>query len=223
MQELMGRQFGVRMAMLLAVLSGPSAMLIGAQAAPAAGHAQPAVPAAIPTLIPVAAPAPMPAWPVNEAPTPALVQWDSHGLHISAKNSSLRQILADVSSRIGSTLEGMGTDERVFGEYGPGPAKEVLAQLLHGSAYNVMLIGDQGQGTPRQIVLSVRSAGGQAQGQNSVQPAQNNGDDDSEPVVDDTPVQQPPMPRPPMTPNQPVPGQIPPPGQVPPQQQPPPQ
>jgi hypothetical protein len=165
----------------------------------------------------------MPAWPVNETPAPAVVQWDSHGLHISAKNSSLRQILADVSSRIGATLEGMGTDERVFGEYGPAPAKEVLAQLLHGSAYNVMLIGDQGQGTPRQIVLSVRSSEGPVQ--HSAQPAQNNSDDDSEPVVDDTPVQQPPIPRPPMNPNpqanQPIPGQIPPPGQVPPQQQPP--
>jgi hypothetical protein len=210
MRKLTGRQSAVRMAMLLAVVAGAFAMRLDAQAAPLA-PAQASVPAA--------APAPIPAWPVNEAPKPAVVQWDSHGLRITAKNSSLRQILVDVSSRTGATLEGMGADERVFGEYGPAPAKEVLAQLLHGSAYNVMLIGDQGQGTPRQIVLSVRSAANPNQAQHSAQPAQNSGDDDSEPVVDDTPVQQPPpMPRPPMTPNQQPNQPVPPPGQTPPQQ-----
>jgi hypothetical protein len=35
----------------------------------------------------------------------------------------------------------------------------VLSQLLYGSGYNVLIIGDQGQGTPRRIVLSVRPAG----------------------------------------------------------------
>ena len=43
--------------------------------------------------------------------------------------------------------------------YGPGPARDVLSQLLQGSGYNVVLIGDQGQGTPREIVLSLRHAG----------------------------------------------------------------
>jgi hypothetical protein len=143
-----------------------------------------------------------------------VVEWDSRGLRISAKNASLREILTEVSSRTGATLEGMGADERVFGEYGPGPAKEVLAQVLNGSAYNVMLIGDQGQGTPRQIVLSMRSASGQY----AVQPAQTSAaDDDSEPVVEDTPMQQPPpIPRPPMNPNPGQPGQPLPPGQTPP-------
>ena len=214
LRKLTGSQSAVGMAMLLAVLAAPSAMLLDAQAAPLA-PAQASVPAAVPAV----APAPMPAWPVNEAPKPAVVQWDSHGLRISAKNASLRQILTDVSSRTGATLEGLGADERVFGEYGPAPAKEVLAQLLHGSAYNVMLIGDQGQGTPRQIVLSVRSAANPNQAQHSAQPAQNNADDDPDPVVDDTPVQQPPpMPRPPMTPNQQPNQPVPPPGQTPPQQ-----
>lgn len=200
--------------MVLAMLAVPAVLTLSAQSTPPRGKAEPVSPPA-----PVAAPAPVPAWPVNEAPTPATVQWDSHGLKIIAKNASLRQILADVSSRTGATLEGMGADERVFGEYGPAPAKEVLAQLLHGSAYNVMLIGDQGQGTPRQIVLSVRSAANPNQAQHSAQPAQNNADDDPDPVVDDTPVQQPPpMPRPPMTPNQQPNQPVPPPGQTPPQQ-----
>lgn len=163
-----------------------------------------AVQAPVPTSAPVS-PAPIvPAWPVNQAPMAAVVQWDSHGLRISAKNSSLRQILAEVSTRIGAKLDGVVGDERVFGEYGPGPAKEVLTQLLQGSAYNLLLIGDQGEGTPRQIVLSARqSEGGNRAAVN--QPNQNAADDDSTDAdMEDQPVRQAPLPRPPIRP-QPVP------------------
>ncbi len=59
-------------------------------------------------------------------------------------------------------LEGMDQDQRIFGTYGPGPARDVLSQLLDGSGYNVLMIGDRGQGTPRRIVLSAHSGGGGA-------------------------------------------------------------
>lgn len=109
---------------------------------------------------PVTPPAPKPPiWPANERPSEASVTWDSHGLRVDAANSSLQQILKDVSTATGVKVEGMNEDVRVFGSYGPGPARDVLSQLLHGSGYNVMMIGDQGQGTPRQIVLSARSTG----------------------------------------------------------------
>lgn len=58
----------------------------------------------------------------------------------------------------GAEVEGLSSDQRVFGAFGPGPAREVLSQVLQGSGYNVIMIGDQGQGTPRQILLSVRQA-----------------------------------------------------------------
>jgi hypothetical protein len=87
------------------------------------------------------------------------VVWDSHGLFIQANNSSLDQILNDVSLKTGVKVEGMGADERIFGTYGPGPARDVLSELLDGSGYNVLLVGDLGQGTPRMIVLSGRPAG----------------------------------------------------------------
>ena len=51
----------------------------------------------------------------------------------------------------------MGADERIFGTYGPGPARDVLSQLLDGSGYNVLMVGDRGAGTPRRIVLTIRS------------------------------------------------------------------
>ena len=85
--------------------------------------------------------------------------WNSQGLRIDATNSSLHQILKDVSTAIGATVSGLGADQRIFGNYGPGPAREVLSELLHGSGYNVLMIGDQGQGTPRQVVLSRQPSG----------------------------------------------------------------
>jgi hypothetical protein len=87
------------------------------------------------------------------------VVWDSHGLFIEASNSSLDQILNDVSLKTGAKVEGMGADERVFGAFGPGPARDVLTELLDGTGYNVLLVGDLGQGTPRRIVLSGRHTG----------------------------------------------------------------
>jgi hypothetical protein len=106
-----------------------------------------------------AAPEP-PHWPANETPAKPEISWDSHGLRIAASNASLHQILDDVSTATGAKVEGMGADERVFGDYGPGDARDVLSQLLHGSGYNVLMIGDQGEGTPREIVLSARHAAG---------------------------------------------------------------
>ncbi|KAA6464563.1 hypothetical protein DYQ86_00905 [Acidobacteria bacterium AB60] len=98
-----------------------------------------------------------PKWPVNDAPAPPSVKWNSQGLQVEAPNSSLKQILDDVATTTGAKVEGLGPDERVFGSYGPGPARDVLSQILHGSSYNVLMLGDQGEGTPREIILSQRS------------------------------------------------------------------
>jgi hypothetical protein len=132
----------------------------------------------------------VPKWPVNEKPALAAITWDSKGLSIEAANSSLRQILQDVSTTTGAKVEGLDTDERVFGTYGPGPAKDVLGQLLLGTGYNVLMVGDQGQGTPRQILLSSRHGG-------TVQPAANpapDSDDDAD--ADEQPQPTPPPIRP---------------------------
>jgi hypothetical protein len=100
----------------------------------------------------------MPHWPANDKPAPAHIVWDSHGLRIEAANASLSEILSEVSTITGAHVDGFATDARVYGQYGPAPAREVLSQLLDGTGYNVMMIGDLGQGAPRQIVLSTRSA-----------------------------------------------------------------
>jgi hypothetical protein len=135
-----------------------------------------------------------PKWPLNEKADLASVVWDSRGLHIDATNSSLQQIMSDVSTVTGAKVEGLAGDERVFGSYGPGQARDVLSQLLEGSGYNVLMIGDQGQGTPRQIVLSARSAPG-PQTANRSNPTST--DEDNE--VEEQPQPQPQQPEPPPT------------------------
>lgn len=93
--------------------------------------------------LPVTPPAPvLPLWPVNEKANPASVRWDSRGLRIEAENSSLDQILRDVATATGAKVEGLSTDQRIFGDYGPGPARDVLSQLFEGSGYNLVLIGE---------------------------------------------------------------------------------
>lgn len=102
---------------------------------------------------------PPPDWPANDKPSAATVVWDSQGLRIDASNSSLQQILHDVSTDTGIKVEGLHSDERIFGTYGPGQAGVVLSQLLDGTGYNVLMVGDQGEGTPRQVVLSAPPTG----------------------------------------------------------------
>lgn len=115
-------------------------------------------PAAV-TVAQAPAPPPMPRWPVNDKPNPASVVWDASGLRINASNSSLQQILNEVSTDTGTKILGSVPDQRVFGTYGPGEASDVLLQLLQGSGFNVLLAGDLGRGAPSQIVLSPRRSG----------------------------------------------------------------
>jgi hypothetical protein len=112
-----------------------------------------------PEIAQAPAPPPMPRWPVNDSPNPASVVWDASGLRINASNSSLQQILNEVSTDTGTKVIGSVPDQRVFGSYGPGNASDVLLQLLQGSGYNVLLAGDLGHGAPSQLVLTPRHGG----------------------------------------------------------------
>jgi hypothetical protein len=108
--------------------------------------------------------------------------------------------LNEVSLQTGTKVEGMGTDLRVYGSYGPGQAREVISQLLHGSDYNVLLAGDLGSGAPRQILLSPRHTKGGAAQESAGTQAENNPDDD----IPDNEVEEAP---PPPAPQQPIPMQ----------------
>ena len=127
-------------------------------------HAKPAPTQPAPQPVPevsVTPPAPpLPDWPANDHPSEANVTWDSNGLRIVAANSSLSQIMKAIATETGATVQGMAQDQRIFGIYGPGRARDVISQLLDGSGYNVLMVGDLGQGTPREIVLTSQTPGG---------------------------------------------------------------
>jgi hypothetical protein len=153
-------------------------------------HRKRPAPATPTTPVSVAPPAPkLPDWPVNDHPTDATVVWNSQGLRIEASNSSLKQILKDVAASTGIGVQGLATDERIFCVYGPGKARDILAKLLDGSGYNVLMIGDQGEGTPRQILLSTQPKGDAPPAANG-QPAANEENSDA----DEQPEPQPPPP-----------------------------
>jgi hypothetical protein len=128
-------------------------------------------------------------------PGAASVVFDSRGLRVVASNSSLVQILKEVSLDTGAKIEGMDADQRVFGTYGPGPARDVIAQLLDGSGYDVLMIGDRGEGTPRRIVLTGHSgSAAKNTASNNPQPTSDEDTDADQPPQEPQPEQEPPQP-----------------------------
>jgi hypothetical protein len=104
-------------------------------------------------------------------------------LTVKADNSSLTQILHQVSSATGMRLDGLGGDERVFGSFGPGAPRDVLTTLLNGTSYNVVMVGDLPNGAPRELVLSSRAAAeasAQPAANANPNPAQNGNEDSSD-------------------------------------------
>lgn len=64
-------------------------------------------------------------------------------LRISAQHCKLLDVLREVGKRTGAFVEaapGLGEDA-VFADFGPGPAREVLASLLYGSSFNYIIVG----------------------------------------------------------------------------------
>jgi hypothetical protein len=112
----------------------------------------PATVAVAPTLTPAA-----PTQPLNmleQPPGEAQVAFAGDQLAIHADNSSLAAILRQVAADSGMKITGLSSDERVFGRFGPGAPRDVLAELLNGTAYNLVLIGDSSKGAPRELILT---------------------------------------------------------------------
>jgi hypothetical protein len=133
---------------------------------------QPPAPAAQPADSPQpqsTPPAPQEAPQVAPAVAPSMLQQPAQEaqidfrndfLSIRANNSSLAAILRQVAFRSGMKVEGLGGDERVFGSFGPGIPRDVLADLLDGTAYNLVLVGDLNNGAPRELILTPTTRGG---------------------------------------------------------------
>lgn len=129
----------------------------------------------------------------------ASVTLSGGSLAVRANNSSLSDILKDLSSTSGMTVDGFEKDTRVFGVYGPGTPRDVISELLDGAGYNFLMVGSTDAGTPREIVLTTR---GNAPLANPQPGSISQPDEDDEPI--NNPMEQvaPPMLPTPMQPDQ---------------------
>jgi hypothetical protein len=104
----------------------------------------------------------IPATPV--APQPSVTVMYSNGqLTIDAFNETLATVLRVVARKIGATIDvppGGGLDH-IVEHAGPGPASDVLTQLLKGSHFNFVMIGSpQRPGDLQQVLLTMRGDNG---------------------------------------------------------------
>ncbi|MBB5316425.1 hypothetical protein [Tunturibacter empetritectus] len=116
----------------------------------------------LPPTAPTSAPAPLtpalPLTPAQEQPKHAQVTLANGILSVTADNSSLNQILRQISHETGIKIIGGVVDERVFGKYGPDAPSQILAELLDGTGSNMLLLARDGA-TPAQLILTPRQGG----------------------------------------------------------------
>lgn len=107
------------------------------------------------------APPPPPQTLAEMPPSSPEVSFQSGQLTISAKNSTLGDILNAVKTQTRATIEVPGNaSERVVGHFGPGPARDVLTSLLNGSHFNYLLLGSPSDPNALdRVILMAKSAG----------------------------------------------------------------
>jgi len=131
-------------------------LLLGGGLAFAQGSQLPATQPTSGTL-PASAPASSPA-PAAPATHRAEVTYSANQLQVTANNSSLNEILHQISRVTGIKITGGVVDERVYGKYGPAPLDRVLASLLDGTGSN-MILRQTPQNTPGELILTPRNGG----------------------------------------------------------------
>ena len=93
------------------------------------------------------------------APVPPQVSYQNAQLTIVAPNSTLGDILRAVRKQTGAEIEIPVATERVVTHLGPGPAREVVAELLNGSRFNYVLMGSSGNDAALTRVVLVAKTG----------------------------------------------------------------
>lgn len=86
------------------------------------------------------------------------VTWNGSTLTVVAGGDSLRSVLGKVARATGMRVTGGVPEERIFGNYGPGPAQVVLGQLFDGMNVNMLLINGS-PSKPKELVLTARTGG----------------------------------------------------------------
>jgi hypothetical protein len=87
-----------------------------------------------------------PTAPTQPPPAPAVtVTYEKGMLSIHADKATLSQVLYEVQLRTQAeiAIPAGAEQEKVVADLGPAPARDVLAQLLNGSAYNFIFVGEE--------------------------------------------------------------------------------
>jgi hypothetical protein len=115
------------------------------------------------------------------AAVPPQVTYENNQLTIVAPNSTLADILRAVKKLTGAEIDVPAAPERVVTRLGPGPARDVVADLLNGSRFNYVLLGAPDNLAALSRVVLVAKSGNQEIAPNPTPVAQ---------------MQQPPVPQP---------------------------
>ena len=106
-----------------------------------------------------------PTGPVQQMPLDSIaamapqVSFQNNQLTIVAPNSTLADILRAVRKQTGAEIEIPPAPERVVTHLGPGPAREIMAELLNGSRFNYVLLGSPADETVLTRVVLVAKSG----------------------------------------------------------------
>ena len=117
---------------------------------------------------PAPPPAPLPSGPtgpIQQMPLDTIaavapqVNYQNGQLTIVAPNSTLGDILRAVKKQTGADIDVPQATDRVVTRLGPGPARDVMAELLNGSRFNYVLLGSPEDSTLlTRVVLVAKSA-----------------------------------------------------------------
>ncbi len=92
-------------------------------------------------------------------PVAPQVSFQAGQLTIVAANSTLGDILRAVRKQTGAEIEVPEAQDRVVTHLGPGPARDVVAELLNGSRFNYVLVGSPADAAVLTKVVLVAKSG----------------------------------------------------------------
>ena len=108
----------------------------------------------------------MPLTPEQRPAAPPIVIYLNGKLSISAKKSTLGDVLRAIASKTGAAIDiPDNANERVVSQLGPAPARDVMASLLNGSHFNYVMVGTENDpNSVARVVLTAKSEKGETTG-----------------------------------------------------------
>jgi hypothetical protein len=109
-----------------------------------------------------AAPQPPPPTPEHGPSSPPDVTFRNGQLTIVARNSTLSDVLNQVRSKTGASIDmpAAPSNDRVVGQFGPGAPRDVMAQLLNGSHFDYVMVGSPSDPSGlKKVVLTAKMNG----------------------------------------------------------------